>query len=232
MNKSTGPRHPDQLVALAVGRCYRAFEGHHLGSSMSVRRTDVTAADVLALAQPLRQVEPGAIDRWLPHAASSWGTVEDLKALLPRVFDLFAIGRLATTPEILFGKLHEVDAGTWPVHERGAVDDVLTAVWLASLADHPARVGYPAWRVLAALAELGNPLTPYLDDWYLLLGAPGPTGAAAKQHYEDLVRRAERVREQAGPSGDLADLFWSAQPREAGRLARWVDEPYLSPEAR
>jgi hypothetical protein len=225
MSEQRGAPHPDQLVALALGRAYRAFQEHHLGTSMTVRRPDITPEDVLALAHPLRRVEPNAIDRWLPHAATTWGTVEDLKALLPRVFELFAAGHLSTTPEVLFGKLQQVDVDTWPAPERGAVDDVIAAVWLATLARHPARIGYPAWRVLAALAELGNPLTPYLDDWYLLISTPGPTGSAAQQHFDDLVRRVERVREQ---SGDIGGIFWSAQPREAGRLERWVAAPFLS----
>jgi hypothetical protein len=209
-------------VALAIGRLYRAFEEHRLGSSMTVRRADVTAEDVLALAQPLRSLEPAPLDKWLPHAATTWGTVEDLKALLPRVLELFAVGRLGSTPEVLFGKLAQLDVGEWPPPERGAIDDLLAAVWLATLARHPARIGYPAWRVLAALAELGNPLTHYLDDWHLLLQVPGSAGVAARQHREDLVHRAERVKAQ---TGDLGGIFWSPQPREAERLERWLADP-------
>jgi hypothetical protein len=224
----TQPVHPDQLVALAVGRAYQAFSESTLGTTMVVRRADITAEDVLALARPLRHVEAAALDRWLPHAATTWGTIRDLKALLPRVLELFAAGRLSSTPEVLFGKLHQVDVSEWTKAERAAIDDVLAAVWLATLARHPAPIGYPAWRILTALAELGQPLTPYLDDWYLLLSSPGAAGAAAQQHFDDLAHRAERARQQ---SGDLSTMFWSPQPREAGRLERWVMSPFLSDEA-
>jgi hypothetical protein len=216
---------PDQLVALAIRRAYAAFEGHSLGRTMTVRRPDVTPEDVLALARPLRSLEPAALDKWLPHAATTWGTVEDLQALLPRVLELFAVGRLQTTPEVLFGKLAQLDVGGWPDLERAALDDVVTAVWLATLARHPARIGYPAWRVLIALAELGQPLTAYLDDWFLLLDAPGPASAAARRHLDDLVHRAERVRTR---TGDLVGLFWSPQPEEAARLHEWLLRPSLS----
>ncbi|HJR24536.1 MAG TPA: hypothetical protein VJ804_03625, partial [Acidimicrobiales bacterium] len=205
--------------ALAIGRAYRAFEAHRLGRSMTVRRPDVTPEDVLALAQPLRQLEPGPLDKWLPHAATTWGTLGDLKALLPRVLELFAVGRLRSTPEVLFGKLAQLDVGDWPAPERAAIDDVVTAVWLATLARHPARIGYPAWRLLTALAELGNPLTPYLEDWELLLGVPGPAGVAAHRHLDDLAHRVDRVLERGG---DLGGLFWSPQPEEAERLETWL----------
>jgi hypothetical protein len=221
VNEHATPPSPDALVTLAVGRVYRAFAGHRLGSSMTVRRPDVTAEDVLALAVPLPEVAGAAIDRWLPHAATTWGTTEDLKALLPRVVELFAAGRLSATPEVLFGKLRQLGVEDWPVEERAALDDLVGALWLATLARHPAPVGYPAWRLLASLAELGAPLTPFLDDWHLLLGQPGPLGASARRHLEDLAQRAARVRRQ---SGDLDGLFWSPHPTEAARLGRWLAE--------
>lgn len=215
-------------MALAVARAYDAFAERHLGASMTVRRPDVTAEDVLALAVPLREVEPVAIDRWLPHAATTWGTIDDVMALLPRVLELFATDRLTTTPEVLFGKLHQLGVSLWPVRERAAVDDVVTAVWLATLATHPARIGYPAWRLLTALAELGGPLTPYLDDWYLLVQATSAEGEAAGRHLEDLRHRAERLTAQ---TGSIADLFWSPHPREVARLDRWLAAPYSSSDA-
>lgn len=221
MSERHEPPGPYQLLTLALGRVYRAFAGHRLGSSMTVRRPDVTADDVLALAVPLPEVPAAAIDRWLPHAATTWGTAEDFKALLPRVVELFAAGRLSATPEVLFGKLRQLGVEAWPVEERAALDDLVSALWLATLAHHPARVGYPAWRLLASLAELGGPLTPFLDDWDLLLEQPGPLGASARRHLEDLAQRVRRVRRQAA---DLDGLFWSPHPTEAARLHRWLEE--------
>ena len=222
---TAAPPHPDQLVALAVARAYTAFEAHQLGDSMTVRRADVTPDDVLALARPLREVEPEAIDRWLPHAATTWGGVEDLKALLPRVLELFATGRLTTTPEVLFGKLEQTGIATWSAEEQGAVDDVISALWLATISAHPARIGYPAWRVLVGIAELAVPLTPYLDDWHLLLPIRGAAGQAARRHLDDLEHRAERITAQ---SGDLGALFFTDRPREAARLDRWLSAPFSS----
>jgi hypothetical protein len=216
---SPGLPHPDELVALAVARAYRAFARHRLGSSMTVRRPDVTVEDVLALAVPRREVTAAAIDRWLPHAATTWGTAGDLKALLPRVLELFVAGRLASTPEVLFGKLHQVGLGEWPLEERAAVDDVVSALWVATLTAHPAPTSYPAWRLLAALAELGDPLTPFLEDWDLLRQRADALGEAARRHLADLAERAQRA---AGRSGGLHSLFWSPHPVEGDRLRRWL----------
>ncbi len=166
---------PDQQLGLAVERAYRAFERNRLGRSMVVRRADVTAQDVAALSGPIRSVSAAAVDRWLPHAVTTWGTAEDLRALLPRVFELLTAGLLDTPPELLFAKLRHADAAGWPLDEQGALDDVLSTLWLASLVQHPSPLGVPAGRVLTALAELGREISPQLDDWLLLLasGTPG-----------------------------------------------------------
>jgi hypothetical protein len=216
------PLEPEQLVDLALARAYATFAGHGLGATMVVRRPEVTPADVAALAGPVDGVTAAAIDAWLPHAATTWGDAEDLRALLPRVLDLLAHGALTTPPEVAFAKLRIVDAGRWPTEELAAIEDVVTAMWIATLVRRPARIGLPAWRLLVAVAELGGELSPFLDDWTLILGANSAGTTAARWHLQDLLDRTERpLAEGEG----LRGLFWSDRPAEAGRLERWLDSP-------
>ena len=212
----------DELVALAVERTYQAFAAHRLGASMTVHRADVSATDVAALGGPVRLVPAEAIDRWLPHATSTWGTGADLRALLPRILDLFASGSLSTPPEVLFAKLRRAGASGWTAEEQATVEDVVTAVWLATLASDPPRVGHPAWRLLVAMAELGGDLAPFLDDWTLLLGSGAVEGQAARRHRHDLTRRVAGL---ADAGLGVAALFWSPSEREAERLEQWLNEP-------
>jgi hypothetical protein len=212
----------DQLLRLALERAYAAFEAHRLGSTMVVRRADVTAADVAALAGPRHQVPVEAVDRWLPHAVTTWGTVADLRALLPRTLELFATGRLDTPPEVVCTKVRLAASHRWTVEEQAALEDVFSAVWLAALARHPSGTGRPAWRLLVALAELGEELSPYLDDWMLMLTTPGPEQDAARRHLVDLV---DVVARHATRGATVADLFWVPRPMEARRLATWLSSP-------
>jgi hypothetical protein len=216
--------HPEHLLGLALERVYAAFAPHSLGATMPVWRPDVTAADVTALAGPLRRVAPEAIDRWLPHAVTTWGTAGDLRALLPRVLELFAAGRLSTPPEVVFSKVRLGGVATWTVEEQAAVEDVLTAVWLATLVRHPSTTGHPAWRLLVGLAELGDELSPFLDDWLLMLGSAAPERAPARDHLRDLVAA---VAHRAA-AGGVASLFWTSRPAEVARLETWLASPFTT----
>jgi hypothetical protein len=216
---------PDRVLGLAIERSYEVFARNKVGSSMVVRRADVAADDVAALAGPPRSVPAAAIDRWLPHAVSTWGTGDDLRALLPRVFELLTAGLLTTPPEVVFSKVRQAEWGEWPIDEIRAVDDIVDALWLATIAQHPAAVGLPASRVLTAIAELGRDLGPHLDDWLLMAGSPTDHAVAARAHLTDLARL---VRSLAAADLSVSSLFWSARPSEADRLEQWIASPAVA----
>jgi len=213
---------PDRLLGLAVERAYIAFARNRLGRTMVVRRGDVSPADVTALSGPIRRVTAAAIDRWLPHAVTTWGTAEDLRALLPRVFELLTAGLLDTPPELLFAKLRHADAPGWPSDEQAALEDIVSTLWLAGLTQHPSPMGFAAGRLLAALAELGHEISPHLDHWLILVSSGTPEGEAARRHLHDLVQHLDALRTN-GLS--VADLFWSPHPEEAAHLELWLTSP-------
>ena len=213
---------PEQLVSLALDRAYLAFAGHRVGPTMALRRDDVSAADVSALAGPVRTVTAAAIDRWLPHAVTTWGTSADLRALLPRVLELFADGQLEVAPETLLAKVRRADPPSWSMEEQAAVDDVVAAVWLATLSTWPARAGHPAWRLLVAAAELGTELSAFLDDWLLVLGTGAPELSPARRHLRELDAKVSSLEERGG---SIRDLFWTPHDTEAARLETWLRSP-------
>lgn len=210
---------PDRILGLAIERSYDVFVRNRVGPTMVVRRADVTREDVAALAGPVRSVAAAAIDRWLPHAITTWGTAEDLRALLPRVFEVLTAGLLTTPPEVLFGKLRQGDWGEWPIDEVAAVNSIVDALWLATIAEHPAPIGLRAGRVLTAIAELGRDLGPHLDDWLLVASSDRAGAGAARRHLADLARHVDNLQ----ASGlEVASLFWSPRPAEAARVEAWI----------
>jgi hypothetical protein len=217
---------PELALGAAVERSYQVFAHNRVGPSMVVRRADdVSPADIAALGGVVRAVPAVAIDRWLPHAVTTWGTAEDLRALLPRVFELLTAGLLAAPPELVLAKVRQADSAGWPIDEVAAVDDIVSALWLATITKHPATHGHPAWRVLAGVAELGWDLGSYLDDWLLLVAAGTPASEPARRHLADLARR---VHELAGSDLDIGAIFWSPHPAEAERLERWITSPLVT----
>ncbi len=193
-------RAPDQLLGLAVERAYGAFARNRLGRSMVVRRADVTPADVAALSGPVRSVPAAAIDRWLPHAVTTWGTAEDLRALLPRVFELLTAGLLDTPPEVLFAKLRHADASG--VARRRAAGPRGRA--RRALADHASRRTHrrsasPPGDVLAALAELGQRAQP----------AARTTGCLL------LTSGAPQARPRLGSTCKPSSIGWPSSERRA-----------------
>ena len=219
----TAPQ-PDRVLGLAIERSYEVFARNQVGTSMVMRRDDITADDVAALAGPVRSVPAAAIDRWLPHAVTTWGTADDLRALLPRVFELLTAGLLSAPPELVFARVRQSDVAGWPHDEAAAFEDVVAALWLATLAEHPAAIGHPAMRVLAAIAELDRPLRPYLDDWILLVTS-AREGAPARRHLAELARR---VRHLQDTGIGLDGLFWSPRPAAVDALETWFSSPLVS----
>ncbi|MFL6205611.1 MAG: hypothetical protein ACJ739_09685 [Acidimicrobiales bacterium] len=220
---------PDRVLGLAIERSYEVFSRNRVGTSMVVRRGDITAEDIAPLAGPVRSVPAAAIDRWLPHAVTTWGTSDDLRALLPRVFELLTAGLLVTPPEAVFSKIRQGDWGEWAIDEIRAIDDIVDALWLATIAQHPSLIGLPAARVLTAIAELGRDLQPHLDDWLLMASSTGPHAAAAREHLADLARQADNL---AAADLALGTLFWTPRPTEAARLERWIGSDAVRSHAR
>lgn len=220
-SERASPR-PDQLVTLALDRAYLAFSGHRVGPKMTTRRDDISSSDVEALCGPVRTTSAEAVDRWLPHALTTWGTEGDLRALLPRVLELLALGQLRTPPETVLGKVRRAAAGSWSVEEQAAVDDVLSALWVATLSTWPPRAALPAWRLLVAVAEMGVELSAFLDDWMLVLGTSPGDESPGRRHLRALDAKVAGVEARGG---SIAELFWTHNPLEASRLETWLRSP-------
>ncbi len=77
----------------------------------------------------------------------------------------------------------------------------------------------PCGRLLIGLAELGQEISPYLEDWAHLLALSSPEAEPARRHLADLARHAEGLR---ASERTMDDLFWSPHPAEAARLEVWL----------
>ena len=137
-------------------------------------------ADVLG-AKPLRQLTPTDLERLARKAMTTWGTADDFRHYLPRLFDLAAAPAVQSTVypgcdtlwlgnyigdtefEVLFGKLDYGHWRTWPAAEQAAVTVYLRSLWrdVCQTDPSPFNVG----SCLCAIAQAADDLSPYLADW-------------------------------------------------------------------
>jgi hypothetical protein len=77
--------------------------------------------------KPLRLLAAEALERFAFKAMTTWGSVDDFKHSLPRLFELVtdSVGVGDTNVEALLGKLPYAHWHRWPARERAAVHDFL-----------------------------------------------------------------------------------------------------------
>jgi hypothetical protein len=212
---------PATLMTAAIERLYVVFAAHPPRPDIAYCPHCTSAEDVASIASaPLPHLTAAAIDRYIPKALTTFGDAHDLRAVLPRIVELLAARRLATDPAVLFAKLSRAGWRSWPLEERAAIEDALSALWLSALATHPSE--QRAWRLLTALAEATDDVKSQLDDWQLVLFSSAPEremGLAQLLALDAAVARWD---------GDAAPLFWSPRPGPASQLERFLRRPAIA----
>ena len=152
---------PQGRLAEAVEGLYDVFSRYPLVPRVGGCPCCVSDSDEALLhSKPLRELTADDLWRYAFKALSTWGTEEDFKHFLPRLFELVAAG--TTIDEQLFHKLVYARPPwrQWPVQEQQAIEDYLDALWSYRLSLSPE----VAWLdpLLWAYVEILDDLTPYL----------------------------------------------------------------------
>ncbi|TGE20972.1 hypothetical protein [Hymenobacter metallicola] len=120
---------PLHVLQNAVEDLYRAFGGYPL-SSLEGCPCCVSAADKGKVThRALRELTEDDLGRYAGKAMTTWGTVEDFKHFLPRLFELTAEFRAPYDEYLIFGKLEYGRWRTWPTAEIEAVERYFLALW-------------------------------------------------------------------------------------------------------
>ncbi|WP_027341474.1 hypothetical protein [Hamadaea tsunoensis] len=112
-------------------------------------------------AAPLRELNVDQLQYFVVSAVFTWGTVEDFKHFLPRMFELTATdGFVIPATETLYGRLAYAEFATWPPAEQEAVRVFSLAHLHSALVDD--EDGDDPEAVLTGVMLMGEELTPYL----------------------------------------------------------------------
>ena len=107
-------------------------------------------------------------------AVYTWGTGDDFKHFIPRLFELLAQTsgqRNFVDPSSVFGRLTyeswcSSSWRTWPADEQLVLTDYFEAVWDAALNSNPEDLAFGgAYGWIQAIAQAEHDLSPYLDLW-------------------------------------------------------------------
>ena len=127
------------------------------------------AEDAVLHTKPLRKLSAQDLGRYSFKAISTWGTVEQFKYLLPRLFELVTGEGFGYDPEILFKKPRYGDFASWPETERQALYAYCDSLWHFSLAHHPLIDYLPVFvnieDSLCSVAQIVDDLNPLLQLW-------------------------------------------------------------------
>jgi hypothetical protein len=123
--------------------------------------------DLLIHSKLLKNLTAFALERFVFNAITTWGTVEDFKHFLPRIFELFALKPdKFLWSNLVIEKLDYADWYNWAQIEKTAVTEFIVALWNYILSGFPA----PGFSLainnfLTSLGKIFKDLKLFLDLW-------------------------------------------------------------------
>jgi hypothetical protein len=168
-------------------------------------------------ARPVRSLTPSDLARFGWKAMTTWGTVDDFKHFLPRVFELAIADDPSWELEVVFGKLAYGHWRDWPAGEQRAVEAFLWCLWEDTLAKVPYVVEADA--CLCAIAQAVEDLRPHLRVW------ERDDRRSAALHFAEFVHFNVGAPSKGQKPVALANAFWTSRPAQASQVLSWLVAP-------
>ena len=234
---------PELLAAIA--NLYRVFQRYELRSNTdacSCRACHRTSDDEQRLHRtPLHNLSGDDLSDYATDAIYTWGTGDDFKHFIPRLFEL-----LAQAPGFESGFVHAASVfaklnyeswcssawHSWPESEQIAVSNYFRAVWDATLDSAPEDLAFDgAYGWIEAIAQAEDDLAPYLARWLNAASLDAHRNLALMITQEGLPRTKNPGGYWSGYEEQWQQLNdWLRRPEVRQKLAdgfeRWVSSPF------
>ncbi len=155
----------------------------------------VTEEEKHDINKPLKMLQREDIDRYAFKAMTTWGTTENFKHYLPRIFELLTHGELLTDTFVILGKLSHGKWRTWPENEQQTIEDFLFAWWSG-----PWKHAYQGLEAMIEIYKLTGDIEKLTALWNLEITTENFKGMI-DLIYEDL----EDLNLQKYPFGDFSE---------------------------
>lgn len=204
----------------AIDRLYDVFASYRSERPWVACDDCVSEAENQRLhAIPLRELTPDQVGRYAFKAMTTWGTPEDFRHFLPRIFELLAAdgGGSWIDAEVAFGKLSYGDWHEWPADERETIRQYLRSLWAEVLATYPHP--FCADSCLCSIAVTGDEMSPYVAAWDV-----GGRSTHAR-HFAAFVAWNVRALDAKRGRWDLTNRgWWDKHPASARQVTDWLLE--------
>jgi hypothetical protein len=201
----------------AIERLYTVFRHYQPPTHPAYCRHCVKdEEDRVLRTKPLRELKVDELSRYSWKAISTWGTVEQFKYLLPRLFETVVLDKYRDNTEVLFKKPRLGGLNTWPKEEQDALNSYCDALWRYALGHHPLGDTLPSFPsiddCLCSIAQIVDDLAPLLNAW------ESDMGSAATLHLVDFaVENSSYLREKRR----LSNTFWDERRAQMQQVVDW-----------
>jgi hypothetical protein len=204
-------------LSSAIERLYEAFSTYKLGAHVSGCSHCVSEADETIIhSAPLRKLGPSELSRYAFKAMTTWGSVDDFRHFLPRLFELVSIdgGDGWIDPEVLFGKLSYGEWKSWPEVEQQAIIHFLKSMWRDLLGRFPHQLKVN--NCLCSIACTESEMSDYLNSWNIA------GSASAASHFADFLSYNLSNRRNGWK---LRNAWWGDHPQPSRAVTQWLLAP-------
>ena len=217
---------PTPELTEAIAGLYRVFEKYPL-------RSDTDACDCRGCGhdeerlhrKPLAELTREDLETYAMDALYTWGTGDDFKHFIPRIFELLVGNsrrcREFALPSSVLAKLSysswcSTNWRSWPEDEQQAIENFLSTCWVAALESDLEDLPFDgAYGWLQAIATVETDLSSYLDRWLR---------ADSVNSNRNLALMIRQIHELA-LSGHAAQLEWRPPEGQRDQLDAWLFGP-------
>ena len=115
--------------------------------------------------KPLRELDEDDLSRFAGKAITTWGTANDFKHFLPRIFELTAELRTPYEIWIAFDKLRLAEWTRWPDHEQQLIHDYMLALFESIVNDDSQKAEWEFRDYFSAIAHYYPVFEELLKVW-------------------------------------------------------------------
>ena len=117
------------------------------------------------LSKPLRELDEDDLSRFTGKAMTTWGSVNDYKHFLPRIFELTAELRTPYEIWIAFDKLTLAEWKNWPKEEQNVIHDYMIVLWENIVNDNSKKAEWEFKDYFSSIAHFYPNFTDLLKIW-------------------------------------------------------------------
>ncbi len=151
----------------SIEKLYETFQKYHSESTMigSPNYDDLNTWNKLIFKKPLRELDEDDLSLFTGKAMTTWGTDNDYKHFLPRIFELTAELRTPYDIWIAFGKLNLAKWREWSENEKSSVEEFMISLWESIVNDNSEKAEWEFKDYFLSIAHFYPRFSDLLDIW-------------------------------------------------------------------